>query len=401
MRKSLSVTLVLAQALITVFSLGAQAQNFLADLDDLPVRQRWKANSDVPFYPVTDAAPLTVRTSEDQCRPVDLRKVYPKILGAKTVRNQASYGYCFAFAMSDVLSVVAGERLSSLDGAVLQYQYTRAHGIESGANYVVRPEISTYSQQSGGSPLDVLRAALRSNGLCREADFPARLEFVDLERYWKGQHGTNAYSEIHSDRDFAAALSKQFPYVSAADAHSFMQRSSSSSDLIDYLEVDNCEGRRVNLPDLGMVSVTWHPQNDASEIRNGGVVLRELDNALDNGKPVALGYDAYRALRAKSTQSGPHESVIVGRKFAQGSCHYLVRNSWGEQCSAEAGSRAICDREQPGNFWISESNLLLVGDSISYVLPKQDVAALKQKSGAGNVVAPVVAPRPRNMNGKR
>lgn len=91
----------------------------------------------------------------------------------------------------------------------------------------------------------------------------------------------------------------------------------------------------------------------------GAEELANLDSQLSKGNPVGIGYNVCDFMKPSDTaekrEGCPHASSIVGRKRNKktGTCEYLVRNSYGEQCEGY-NKGVVCDK---GYFWMSEKKL--------------------------------------------
>ena len=84
-------------------------------------------------------------------------------------------------------------------------------------------------------------------------------------------------------------------------------------------------------------------------------LIAEIDRLLDQGKPAAIGYDAYDLYpKGDSKQENPHgdhSSVIAARKKIKGSCHYFVRNHFGTTCGYRPEIEEFCEKEN-GGVWV-------------------------------------------------
>lgn len=89
--------------------------------------------------------------------------------------------------------------------------------------------------------------------------------------------------------------------------------------------------------------------------REGALTMRELNRVLDSNRIAAIGWGA-DAFMTPDGDDDDHSSVIVARRLRNGVCHYLLRNSYGEDCSDyRPPFRSRCER---GNVWVTADELV-------------------------------------------
>lgn len=95
-----------------------------------------------------------------------------------------------------------------------------------------------------------------------------------------------------------------------------------------------------------------------SRVWNRKRMFSYIDEALDQRRPVTIGYDGNEVQEnANDGESGEHSSLIVARKKMGGSCYYFIRDSYGKTCEqyrTKFSSR--CEKSQ-GGLWVKESEL--------------------------------------------
>lgn len=80
-----------------------------------------------------------------------------------------------------------------------------------------------------------------------------------------------------------------------------------------------------------------------------------IDQGLNNKKPVRIGYPV-EAMNPKTKDRGGHSAVVVGRRFKNNQCQYLIRNSWGSgQCLKLINEEDAC--LPAGHFWAPFTHL--------------------------------------------
>ncbi|MBF0205692.1 MAG: hypothetical protein HQK53_02275 [Oligoflexia bacterium] len=97
-------------------------------------------------------------------------------------------------------------------------------------------------------------------------------------------------------------------------------------------------------------------------------VFDQIDSNLEKGMntlPIGISYHAGLLRNGRNYDNSTpgnaniidgHASLIIGRRNIAGRCQYLVRNSWGEDCSTMRISQDFeCDR---GNIWVDRDTLV-------------------------------------------
>jgi hypothetical protein len=99
-------------------------------------------------------------------------------------------------------------------------------------------------------------------------------------------------------------------------------------------------------------------------------VMALIDDTLVNShQPLAIGYASDIIYKGHNYKGKPdHESTLIGRRFnkSSGQCEYLIRNSYGDDCSLVAPSLE-CDK---GNFWVSRTLLQKNIEDIQWLTKK-------------------------------
>lgn len=84
-----------------------------------------------------------------------------------------------------------------------------------------------------------------------------------------------------------------------------------------------------------------------------------VDDQLCRGRPVGITYCS--AFLSPPTPGGDgcgaHASVLVGKRVVSGVKQYLIRNSWGTDCSIYRSELRGSDRCNRGDVWVSEGEL--------------------------------------------
>ena len=280
-----------------------------------------------------------------ECTPVDLRG--PK-LGA--VFNQGNLGWCFAYTTADLISYRIGQKVSAVDLGINFYQ-----------KMPEMPRNDLLSVSSGGNDMGAMSFA--KNEYCSENELPSdnfvipkecltsnqNIDASGIFKIIEGIHDRNATSLSSCEVKIISAL---FRNTSADFIETTMlERSMSSFEKIIQLKEKNCTDKKI-INKLKM----------RSGMRSGADSLIDVDEQLNKSNPVSLNYNAYFLLKnSSSNEIANHYSSIVGRRHSSenNTCQYLIRNSWGADCSIyPAPYNEQCEE---GNIWVDED---VLGDAI-------------------------------------
>lgn len=267
--------------------------------------------------------------SEKNCAPLqlDLRRVGP-------LRNQGISGLCFAFEAADLASYAVGERVSALDLALFYFQESKFHRMAD-------------VYKAGGDTSVTLKAAAK-RGFCAESDLPSDEDHVDFSGA--------PHARIHdalllldkspwSGRGALEAAVEVFPRISVSDFENAARLSASKQRILE-LRDRNCSVR-FPVRELRFVylSAEKHPLK---------TLFVALDRELERENLVGLGIHS-NDLYAEEDEDDAHAVTVVGRRWngRKGTCEYLLRDNFGEQCSLYKKS-FDCRR---GYIWVGEGFL--------------------------------------------
>jgi len=91
---------------------------------------------------------------------------------------------------------------------------------------------------------------------------------------------------------------------------------------------------------------------------NRNRMFSHINQALNEGRPVTIGYDAHEVQDTPNDgESGEHSSLIVARKKMKGTCYYFVRDSYGKSCDQyQTKFKSRCEEAQ-GGIWVKDTDL--------------------------------------------
>ncbi len=279
--------------------------------------------------------------NQRECTAVDLRS---PALGE--VRDQANAGWCFAYTTADLVTHRMNQKISATDLAInFYYQMPEM------------PKTDKLSQAAGGSDMGAM--SYINNRYCAEDVMPSndyvlpkqcqptnkKFEALDVVRLV--ENSNNSLSECQM-----AMVKALFKNLNSEDIQKIMSNSKLSPFMkINEMRVKNCGSSRIK-SNLAM----------KSGLRSGFDSLKDVDDQLNKGNIVSLNYDAWFLVRTKKGNDvDNHYSSIVGRRTNEktNTCQYLIRNSWGKNCSIyPAPYNSQCEE---GNIWVDEN---VLGQSI-------------------------------------
>ena len=261
--------------------------------------------------PISYTKPLTDQ-GHPNCSDVNIADQLPP------VRDQGKAGWCTLFSFADLLSFKMKETISAAYLGML----LRATG-------------------DGGVGFNKILTVNQLYGFCKESTLPSTM--VTSSGFQASLEKINSSGAACSINDIQAI----FPASAAQTIATLLQAPPSEKLLVldpaislnqydskefvndpaAYSALKACESDRqtMKVKDLQFVSSEDSQKHLDLKLIN----LDTMDEGLNSGKPVRFGYDYYEL--ANEGAGGAHSSVIVGRRFINGKCEYLVRNSWGTE----------------------------------------------------------------------
>jgi hypothetical protein len=291
---------------------------------------------------ITQKAKVNADGEKRNCSTVDLSKKFGP------VRNQDSVGWCYAFATADFIGFKTGFKVSATDIAV--NNSTNLRNSHLARQLKGTSELAPESE-GGWGYASIYQMTKR--GFCKESDSPSEYfgENANLKTYieslekqaaksW-GRFLIETLTPVKSHSEKCSLQSPQSEQIAE------VIRKSLPSDVMYNVNEKRCDGKRiqVDLPKLEFGAINPKDATDKKPI------VDFIDKKLNQSLPSLLTYDESPLLGERDL--GPHESVIVGRRFQNGKCEYQVRNSNGPSCAYYIEP----DRCKDGNNWISREEL--------------------------------------------
>tara|TARA_R110000868_G_scaffold117600_12_gene312388 strand:- start:10162 stop:11214 length:1053 start_codon:yes stop_codon:yes gene_type:complete len=305
------------------------------------------------------------------------------------MRDQGDSGWCYAFSTADLVT----DYLYKNNREVLSQASERNDQLISPLSLL--PSIANlgasdaeaalpFSDRTAGGQvtqamIDIVASVSPNDRVCledqvRSSNFNLSGEEVNvltmLDEIERG-HNVQATSEAICLE--ATRLSQSIlPNLNANDIETILARMSASnkparsSTYISNLIQTSCKNPlpRLELPEIKRVR-----RSNLDDSDNSQEFLSTIDDLLAANSIVALEYNGMLLESEDSLDSkgfpieAPHVSTIVGRRCHQGQSQYLIRNSFGTDCSFYLESLE-CDE---GNIWVSQELLLRMSRRISYL----------------------------------
>ena len=291
-------------------------------------------------------ASQSAQNEAKKCQPsYDLRN---NVLGA--VRDQDSIGWCYAFAAADLITYKTGKKISAADVA-MNYN-------DKWINNLFKKLGRGEQDFEGGWAESAIKATRRNGGACLEANLKSDDNgYSSLLSTLTEIEKSKLLTSQPTGRNCTSAAKSMFPNLEMDELLDIMEKAS-RSELIKLLSDKAC-APRINMSGLKTNSVSANTQIEKLQL------FDEIDKQLSRKNISAIAYNSYSLYNVDTNRTGPHESVVVGRRYnkTNGECEYLVRNSWGRGCS-RYDKKLSCEN---GNIWVPKSVLVKGIFNVTYI----------------------------------
>lgn len=253
----------------------------------------------------------------------------------ENARSQGDIGWCYAYAMADLISHHDGREFSAL-GIAARYNKI------SLVNTIFQ---NKYVPEGAMTFTPVLRK-VRKKGVCLEDDLSSKGLKVyrksDLKSLLKAIDKNQNFENIEDNRFYKSV----FEHMSESEIDSVSRmKTRKKSDNFFNLTERSCNKVR---PQKYKV-VSFKPPRPNQD--NHQTKREFIDEALDDGKILLIKYDP-KPLKSKASLFTLefHASTLVGRRFNsdRNRCEYMIRNTWGKGCY---GYNYDCDK---GHVWVDK-----------------------------------------------
>lgn len=306
--------------------------------------------STVKIPPPTQRVPIkNIKPSGGSCE----NKINQNFtVNLNNTRNQDSVGWCYAFAASDLVSYRLNKKISAVS-------------LFDTSDKTIEQDVATGSNRGGDIKYSITYSLSKRKGFCLEADLPSSdFKFCTDQAYlgFLNDILTRARekrleSDLRNDQCLTQNLKSAFPGVDIGQMLNYTQKNNQFR-LVEYLYESQCkvslqeEAKKIRVQKLNAKHVS-------SEL-----LLKRLHDQINNNDVAAIGYDYNKVNQEKN--EGAHGSLVVGRRTnpVTGSCEFLVRNSWGKDCTLNESPGLSCHKDcaggtcrDTGHFWVEENRL--------------------------------------------
>ncbi len=307
------------------------------------------ANVDDGTFTLIERAKL--KRAEQKCSTKDFSPRFAPI------RNQGQWGSCFAFAAADLISyrmnLPPNKEVSALDVAI--------------RSYFEKPgDIPPIELSQGGQLKNTTEAYLKSGGACYEdklrSEDPKSPYYMVLQQLnWGMKYGLLGGYEGFLDPKAPAKNPCDGSPTSPEEARKISSHLNRFAIKKTIQDIDRRCGPRIPLPKYEVKNIYGDLGYDET--------LDAINKQLNSSNVVGIGYNAcFIGPKYVETREGiidedkhgcsPHAGVIVGRQWnkQKQSCDYMIRNSWGKDCSIyRADIQKQCKK---GVFFLNENELM-------------------------------------------
>jgi hypothetical protein len=264
-------------------------------------------------------------------------------------RNQDGVGWCYAYTAADLLSFRLKKKISAVS------LYNSGQSIED--------DISDLQGKGGDIGETIENYLKKKNGLCLEEDLPSSdfkfCAYKNYSNFLNALYQSVKEKKISDNQCLKVNLNSAFPGVDFGAVNEYTNRYG-TKNLAEYLFDLQCKKR-------SFTGYKVKPITQISPYVNKDALVKNIDTLLNKGEIVGLSYN-YNIMDENDERVGGHASLVVGRRLNQetGDCEYLVRNSWGKDCTQHEGSGLTCHKNcdssgqncrYSGHFWVNQRRL--------------------------------------------
>ncbi|MGE4133538.1 MAG: C1 family peptidase [Bdellovibrionales bacterium] len=290
----------------------------------------------------------------DDCSSINLKKT----LGP--VRNQQDLSWCYAFTAADVLSQAMRQERSTMVGLSQDgFKKVDVSAIQMAHEFQANRTTKSLadSQSAGGYVNETLNAAINTGRVCTEEEIPSH---GGKKNTVLGKVG-NVVEKNSVNLIWDTPLNRQardFSRLAWGRISSELEMRESCRPASVSLRAVSIHDRKRGFDKSGKkVGSAW-----SDPVSNQRFQMA-LDQALEQGRIAGISYAANFLQNVEGHSY--HASSIIGRKKMSGKCFYLLRNSWGLNCSLYAEPyKSQC---RSGEIWVERDVLLQNITDVDYI----------------------------------
>lgn len=324
------------------------------------------------------------------------------------VRDQGNMGWCYANASADLLGYYLGVQMTEPISAIqmaLVYNYLDQDSalFEGGIvvhtlRNILKPQISSNlvveQINRGYCPLSLEDWAVKAGKKMTLKDKLYRLS--NLHKLYRDGVYDPVKKQAFADQ--IKMLKEEGSVVGMVDQVKlydiFEKTKFNEKDFFLYFADLICGNKRKynNDPQVKVVHRSAEqimyekaPSGASVEVTVKNDLFKEMDVLLKDKNIFAINY--YSGFLQDSSENPAlgefHTSVVVGRRWVNNQCQYLIRNSWGSACKepVKSGDKVILGNKYSkhvaecveGNVWVEQKKLSTYLDSITYINYGEDM----------------------------
>lgn len=318
------------------------------------------------------------------------------------VRDQGEIGWCYANAAADLVGFKLNDQLRAPKSAVftaLIYNYHHQNdpifegGILKHAAEAALKPVWKADGDLERLALGMCPSSVESEALAKTSRAPLRAKFrtlMDLKKlYDQGRTNPENHRRLNERLEVFQREGNILGTIDRAGLLRAFEISTEKTFLLHFADL-LCGNQREYNSNANITVVhrssetTWTfaaPGRPSQKVVGKNNIWADIDAELNRNNIVGVNYYQDFLLDGKIpyTLGEYHSSVIVGRRWKNGSCQYLVRNSWGRACTKTTpnGTKApfyspLVAECKDGNLWIEEKHLRGVSDSVVFLVDGPD-----------------------------
>lgn len=295
---------------------------------------------------------VSAQGAAKNCTSVDIRLYQSPTMQSyfATVRNQRDTGWCYAFAASDLLS----DRLQRpVSAFAVAYDYNSKltafdHFLRK-VNQAVGPDKEYFPD--GGWIEIALKQVLANHILCSESEAPSEVNSVSAKKSFLSWSSDFEHQSLKT-----STLRGLFPRLTQQQAGALLTQTYSSHSSLFEVMYESSQVSCTLIITPAHISLANANNSDIEP-------LDFIDGALDQNRPRPAAILIHSNLVFKEDDSsffekllGDHYSVVIGRQIHGADCEYLIRDSFGKDCSQYRTEGIRCNGD--GTYWIQKDLLM-------------------------------------------
>lgn len=323
---------------------------------------------------------IKIKIPQSKCSDTDIRTQNPSLKKHfSRPRSQDSIGWCYGFAAADLLSVELGNPVSATHASAIynndvrsNFFWKTAYGV---AKIVAPGDLDkTYE---GGFSKKAIKAMIKKGKVCSEVDFPFDGDYWQeilpmIQSLENIQTKIKESSNIEQTCNAIENVKTLNPLLTVEinEIYSILHNSNINTALSQLID-KHCENKFLSVAKDIKVKSKGRPQlrrgADERDVRRLTRRVRNylgtVNSSLEAGKPLSIEYNIKHITKG----SGPHVSVLTGRRWKDGVCQFKVRNSWGTGCSAYSVDKISECNSEEGSYWITDQKFYEMVSRVTYI----------------------------------